>query len=48
MLGVNGGPAADLKDVGQGDCPCHGSRYDPADGHVLNGPAISGLEPAEE
>ena len=30
------------------DCPCHGSRYDPRDGHVLNGPAISGLEPASE
>ena len=30
------------------DCPCHGSRYSPTDGHVLNGPAISGLEPAEE
>ncbi|HEY0170834.1 MAG TPA: FAD-dependent oxidoreductase [Pyrinomonadaceae bacterium] len=29
------------------DCPCHGSRFDPTDGHVLNGPAISGLEPAE-
>jgi Rieske Fe-S protein len=24
------------------DCPCHGSRYAP-DGHVLNGPAITGL-----
>jgi glycine/D-amino acid oxidase-like deaminating enzyme/nitrite reductase/ring-hydroxylating ferredoxin subunit len=30
------------------DCPCHGSRFDPADGHVLNGPAIHGLEPVEE
>jgi len=30
------------------DCPCHGSRFDPTDGHVLNGPAISGLEPAAE
>ncbi len=30
------------------DCPCHGSRFDPRDGHVLNGPAISGLEPASE
>ena len=29
------------------DCPCHGSRYDPTDGHVLNGPAIHGLEPVE-
>jgi Rieske Fe-S protein len=25
------------------DCPCHGSRFDRLDGHVLNGPAISGL-----
>jgi nitrite reductase/ring-hydroxylating ferredoxin subunit len=30
------------------DCPCHGSRFSPEDGHVLNGPAISGLEPAGE
>ena len=26
-------------------CPCHGSRYHAGDGHVVNGPAISG--PAE-
>jgi glycine/D-amino acid oxidase-like deaminating enzyme/nitrite reductase/ring-hydroxylating ferredoxin subunit len=26
------------------DCPCHGSRFDKTDGHVLNGPAKSGLE----
>jgi nitrite reductase/ring-hydroxylating ferredoxin subunit len=25
------------------DCPCHGSRFDPTDGHVLNGPASSAL-----
>ncbi|HEX5707772.1 MAG TPA: FAD-dependent oxidoreductase [Pyrinomonadaceae bacterium] len=29
------------------DCPCHGSRFDKRDGHVLNGPASSGLSPAE-
>ena len=28
------------------DCPCHGSRFDKRDGHVLNGPAITGLTPA--
>ena len=30
------------------DCPCHGSRFDCKDGHVLNGPAITALAPAEE
>lgn len=25
------------------DCPCHGSRFDPSDGHVLNGPAVAPL-----
>jgi len=29
------------------DCPCHGSRYQ-TDGHVVNGPAISGLAEVEE
>jgi glycine/D-amino acid oxidase-like deaminating enzyme/nitrite reductase/ring-hydroxylating ferredoxin subunit len=29
------------------DCPCHGSRFDPY-GKVLNGPAISALEPVEQ
>jgi len=29
------------------DCPCHGSRFDPS-GRVLNGPAITDLEPVEE
>lgn len=26
------------------DCPCHGSRFDPCDGRVINGPAARGLE----
>ena len=30
------------------DCPCHGSRFSPTDGHPLNGPAIEGLSPAGE
>jgi len=30
------------------DCPCHGSRFDRLDGHVLNGPAITGLTPTGE
>ena len=25
------------------DCPCHGSRFDKKDGHVLNGPAVRAL-----
>ncbi len=29
------------------DCPCHGSRYQ-TDGHVVNGPAINGLESVAE
>jgi glycine/D-amino acid oxidase-like deaminating enzyme/nitrite reductase/ring-hydroxylating ferredoxin subunit len=28
------------------DCPCHGSRFDPY-GNVLNGPAITNLDPIE-
>ena len=27
------------------DCPCHGSRFDALDGHVLEGPAVSPLPP---
>lgn len=30
------------------DCPCHGSRFAADDGHVLFGPAISGLTPAKD
>jgi glycine/D-amino acid oxidase-like deaminating enzyme/nitrite reductase/ring-hydroxylating ferredoxin subunit len=29
------------------DCPCHGSRFDKRDGHVLNGPATRGLTRAD-
>ena len=30
------------------DCPCHGSRFDPLDGHVLNGPANTALPKMED
>jgi glycine/D-amino acid oxidase-like deaminating enzyme/nitrite reductase/ring-hydroxylating ferredoxin subunit len=30
------------------DCPCHGSRFHPIDGHVLNGPANSPLASMED
>ena len=30
------------------DCPCHGSRFDCRDGHVVNGPAIKALAEAAE
>jgi glycine/D-amino acid oxidase-like deaminating enzyme/nitrite reductase/ring-hydroxylating ferredoxin subunit len=30
------------------DCPCHGSRFDPRDGHPVNGPAIKGLADASD
>jgi glycine/D-amino acid oxidase-like deaminating enzyme/nitrite reductase/ring-hydroxylating ferredoxin subunit len=30
------------------DCPCHGSRFAAHDGHVLNGPALNGLERADD
>jgi glycine/D-amino acid oxidase-like deaminating enzyme/nitrite reductase/ring-hydroxylating ferredoxin subunit len=26
------------------DCPCHGSRFDPVDGEVIEGPAVAPLE----
>lgn len=29
------------------DCPCHGSRFDKVDGHVINGPAVDGLAAAK-
>jgi glycine/D-amino acid oxidase-like deaminating enzyme/nitrite reductase/ring-hydroxylating ferredoxin subunit len=29
------------------DCPCHGSRFDAIDGHVLQGPAVHDLERRE-
>lgn len=30
------------------DCPCHGSRFAADDGHVLFGPAVSGLSRADD
>jgi Rieske Fe-S protein len=30
------------------NCPCHGSRYDARDGHVVNGPANKGLAEASQ
>jgi glycine/D-amino acid oxidase-like deaminating enzyme/nitrite reductase/ring-hydroxylating ferredoxin subunit len=29
------------------DCPCHGSRFDAVDGHVIQGPAVHDLERRE-
>jgi Rieske Fe-S protein len=29
------------------DCPCHGSRFDPASGKVVGGPAPHGLAPVK-
>jgi glycine/D-amino acid oxidase-like deaminating enzyme/nitrite reductase/ring-hydroxylating ferredoxin subunit len=30
------------------DCPCHGSRFDKIDGHVINGPAAGALQAVDE
>jgi Rieske Fe-S protein len=29
------------------DCPCHGSRFSPLTGNVINGPAIKSLDTKE-
>ncbi|MFE3933226.1 Rieske (2Fe-2S) protein [Streptomyces goshikiensis] len=40
---THAGCVLDKIDEGQGNCPCHGSRFDAATGKVLRGPATDPL-----
>ncbi|WP_411106130.1 Rieske (2Fe-2S) protein [Streptomyces sp. cmx-4-9] len=40
---THAGCVLDTIDEGEGNCPCHGSRFDAATGKVLRGPATEAL-----
>ncbi|MFE9254503.1 Rieske (2Fe-2S) protein [Streptomyces sp. NPDC006879] len=44
---THAGCVLDKIEDGEGNCPCHGSRFDVATGKVLRGPATAALPPVE-